>query len=74
MAGPPSGASVIIVAVTPERPPKTATTTWNDPERIAAHRAMTPAVRLWLTIEVSRAALRFANGRRVDERRAGLRA
>jgi hypothetical protein len=54
----------------PERARARASGTWNDPERIAAHRAMSPSVRLALTLEVSRAALRFANGRRVDDGRA----
>jgi hypothetical protein len=40
-----------------------AQTTWNDAGRIARHRAMSPKERLRLTIEASRAALRFANGR-----------
>jgi hypothetical protein len=39
-------------------------TTWNDSARIAKHRALSPAERLRLTIEASRAALRFAHGRR----------
>jgi hypothetical protein len=39
-------------------------TTWNDRARIAEHRALSPARRLALTIEASRAALRFADGRR----------
>ena len=38
--------------------------TWNDPARIAAHRALSPKERLRLTIEASRAALRFAHGAR----------
>jgi len=42
--------------------------TWNDPERIAEHRSLSPAERLRRTIEVSRATLRFANGRRRRER------
>jgi hypothetical protein len=42
--------------------------TWNDPARIAVHRELTPSARVKLTIEASRAALRFANGRRLDER------
>ena len=41
-----------------------ARTTWNAPERIAAHRALSPKERLRLTIEASRAALRFAHGPR----------
>lgn len=46
--------------------------TWNDAERIAEHRAMSPADRLRLVIEVSQATLRFATGRRVDEPRDGV--
>jgi hypothetical protein len=42
--------------------------TWNDPARIAVHRGLTPSARVRLMIEASRAALRFARGRRVDER------
>jgi hypothetical protein len=45
-----------------------ASTTWNDSGRIAKHRALSPAERLRLTIEASRAALRFANGSRRDAR------
>lgn len=41
--------------------------TWNDPVRIAVHRQLTPCARVRLMIEASRAALRFARGRRVDE-------
>jgi hypothetical protein len=51
----------------PRRSPATganAKSTWNDPDRIARHRALTPAERLHLTIEASRATLRFAQGRR----------
>ncbi len=48
--------------------------TWNSAERIAIHRALSPSERLRLTIEASRAALRFAEGERVDEPRAGVRA
>ncbi len=44
------------------------TTTWNDRARIAEHRALSPAQRLRLTIEASRAALRFAHGARRSER------
>jgi hypothetical protein len=43
-------------------------TTWNDHERIAVHRDLLPTERIRLTIEASRAALRFARGRRVDAR------
>jgi hypothetical protein len=42
--------------------------TWNDPRSIDRHRDMSPAERLRLAIEASRAALRFAHGRRVDDR------
>lgn len=48
--------------------------TYNSAERIAVHRALSPSERLRLTIEASRAALRFAEGERVDERRADVRA
>jgi hypothetical protein len=41
-----------------------AQSTWNDAPRIAQHRALSPAERLRLTIEASRATLRFAQGRR----------
>jgi hypothetical protein len=46
--------------------PKSAT--WNDPARIAIHRRLTPSARVQLMVEASRAALRFAHGRRLDER------
>ena len=42
--------------------------TWNDHERIAVHRDLPPSERMRLMIEASRAALRFAGGRRVDAR------
>jgi len=48
--------------------------TWNSSDRIVIHRGLTPSERLRLTIEASRAALRFAEGERVDERRADVRA
>jgi hypothetical protein len=41
--------------------------TWNDRASIAAHREMSPAQRVALALQASRAALRFANGRRVSE-------
>jgi hypothetical protein len=44
------------------------TTTWNDPRSIDRHRELSPAERIRLAIEASRAALRFAHGRRVDDR------
>jgi len=43
---------------------KDAGRTWNSPERIAEHRQLSPAERLRRAIEVSRAALRFAQGGR----------
>jgi hypothetical protein len=43
-------------------------TTWNDPRSINRHRQLAPAERIRLAIEASRAALRFAQGRRVDGR------
>jgi hypothetical protein len=46
----------------------TKTTTWNDARSIARHRALPPSERIRLAIEASRAALRFAHGRRVNER------
>jgi hypothetical protein len=49
-------------------PPHAQPATWNDPVRIAVHRQLTPSVRVSLMIEASRAVLRFARGRRVDER------
>jgi hypothetical protein len=54
-------------ALEPHRPAKPLAT-WNDPERIAIHRELPPSERVRLTIEASRAALRFARGRRVDVR------
>lgn len=42
--------------------------TWNPPEAIAEHRAMTPEQRLRKAIALSQAALRFAGARRIDER------
>jgi hypothetical protein len=48
--------------------------TWNDAEAIARHRAMTPSERLALAIEVSRAALRFAQAERVSEDAPDVRA
>ncbi len=48
--------------------PRAQPATWNDPVRIAVHRQLTPGARVQLMIEASRAVLRFARGRRVDER------
>ena len=42
--------------------------TWNSPEAIAEHRAMSPEQRLRKAIALSQAALRFARAERVDER------
>jgi len=38
--------------------------TWNTPEQIARHRAMTVEERLRRTIELSRAAIRFSQAER----------
>jgi hypothetical protein len=51
----------------PYRPAKLPAT-WNDRDRIAVHRDLPPSERVRLTIEASRATLRFARGRRVDAR------
>jgi len=48
----------------PNPSPGTSPNTWNDSARIAAHRALSPKERLRLTIQASRAALRFARGER----------
>jgi hypothetical protein len=66
--GPPSWRVGIIRDVPDRRPDEisTAYRTWNDADRIAAHRAMTPSQRLTLAVEASRAALRFATGRRAE--------
>ncbi|MBA3510072.1 MAG: hypothetical protein H0T19_08285 [Thermoleophilaceae bacterium] len=54
---------------TPSGPEKsTDGKTWNSPEQIAEHRAMTPAQRWAKTISLSRAALRMSRAERVDER------
>jgi hypothetical protein len=45
-----------------------ATRIWNDQDCIDRHRALSADERVRLAIEASRAALRFARGRRVDER------
>jgi hypothetical protein len=47
--------------------------TWNDTEAIARHRDMTPAQRVMLAIEASRAAMRFAEGARIGDDRAAVR-
>jgi hypothetical protein len=49
-------------------PRQTRPSTWNDSARIAVHRRLTPSDRVRLMIEASRAALRFAHGRRVEKR------
>jgi hypothetical protein len=69
-AGAPSIPSIPSIPSTPS----TRGETWNSPQRIAIHRGLTPSARLRLTIEASRAALRFAEGERIDERRASVRA
>jgi hypothetical protein len=44
--------------------------TWNDTDAINRHRAMTPSQRVALAIEISRAALQFADaGRRASGER-----
>jgi len=62
------------MTVAPPPSPPVRRATWNDPERIATHRAMSPAQRVALALEASRAALRFATGRRREAPRSGLRA
>lgn len=42
--------------------------TWNTPEAIAEHRALSPEERVRKAIALSQAALRFAAARRVDAR------
>jgi len=51
-----------------QTPPAAAGRTWNDRDRIAEQRSMSPAQRLQLTIQASRAALRFAHGDRRRDR------
>jgi hypothetical protein len=41
--------------------------TWNTPEAIAKHRAMTPEQRIKKTVEVSQQAMKMARARRVDD-------
>jgi hypothetical protein len=48
--------------------------TWNDTEAIARHRALTPSQRVALAIEISRAALRFAQAERIPDDAADVRA
>ncbi len=61
----PSRPAAIIVAVdTPSQDlPSQRGETWNDTEAINRHRQMTPAERVALAIEASRAALVFAEGK-----------
>lgn len=60
----------IVMGADPVEPhsPRAQPATWNDPVRIAVHRQLTPSARVQLMIEASRAVLRFARGRRIDER------
>jgi hypothetical protein len=60
----------VVMGAAPVEPhsPQTQPGTWNDPVRIEVHRQLTPSARIALMIEASRAVLRFARGRRVDER------
>jgi hypothetical protein len=48
--------------------------TWNDTEAINRHRAMTPSQRVALAIEISRAALLFAQAERVNDDGVDVRA
>jgi hypothetical protein len=48
--------------------------TWNDSETIDRHRLMTPSERVALAIEASRAALRFADGKRLANDHDTIRA
>jgi hypothetical protein len=48
--------------------------TWNDTAAINRHRAMTPSQRVALAIEISRAALLFAEAERVDDDGVDVRA
>jgi len=48
--------------------PSNAEATWNTPEAIAEHRAMSPEQRVRKAIALSQAALRFASAPRVDAR------
>ena len=48
--------------------------TWNDTEAIARHRALTPSQRVALAIEISRAALRFAQAERIRDDATDVRA
>lgn len=41
--------------------------TWNTPEAIARHRAMTPGQRIKKTVEISRQAIKMARARRIDD-------
>lgn len=60
----------VVMGAEPVEPhsPQTQPGTWNDSVRIGVHRQLTPRARIALMIEASRAVLRFARGRRVDER------
>ncbi len=40
--------------------------TWNTPEAIARHRALTPEQRIKKTVELSRQAIKMARARRLD--------
>ncbi len=55
------------VGSNPDALPSQRGETWNDTEAINRHRSMTPAERVALAIEASRAALRFADGARVSD-------
>ena len=55
------------VGSTPADRPSQRGETWNDSEAIDRHRLLTPAERVALAIEASRAALRFADGKRLTD-------
>jgi hypothetical protein len=62
-----------VVSPEAERPSQRGET-WNDTDAINRHRALTPSQRVALAIEISRAALRFAQGERVIDDAADVRA
>jgi hypothetical protein len=55
------------MAVSKPTPPAGGQRTWNSPEAIARHRAMTPEQRIKKTVELSNQALKMARARRVDD-------
>lgn len=67
-------AMMTFVGSNPADRPSSRGETWNDSEAIDRHRLMTPAQRVALAIEASRAALRFAEGKRVTHDDLSVRA